>query len=237
MTAALLFAWLWLAAPMPPDAEPASDAPAIGRFLIANRQVSGFFGESVIVLVDHGAHGSLGLIVNRPLSLTLDELLPQLEPARGRREPAFLGGPVARDQLLLLIRAKQPPRDSAAVLDGLHVSGSGETLRRLLEAPGEGVEFRAYLGYAGWAPGQLAGELARGDWTLAPGDAAAVFARVESCLWEKLLRRHQEIQVQAPRSPPLLAAPAKSINLSPPWRSAAASSVSPTSGRARSSTR
>ncbi len=234
MTAAALFAWLWLAAPMPPEPGPASDAPAIGRFLIANRQVSGFFGESVIVLVDHGAHGSLGLIVNRPLALTLAQLLPQLEQARGRREHAFLGGPVARDQLLLLIRAKQPPEDSAAVLDGLHVSGSGETLRRLLEAPREGVEFRVYLGYAGWAPGQLADELARGDWTLAPGDAAAVFAGDASGLWQELLRRHREIQVRSPT--PLLAAPAKSISLSPPWRSAAASSASPTSGRAHSST-
>jgi putative AlgH/UPF0301 family transcriptional regulator len=121
------------------------------------------------------------------------------------------------------------------VLDGLHVSGSRDTLLELLGGPGPGVQFRAYVGYAGWAPGQLANEIARGDWTVAPGDAASVFASDPSGLWEKLLRRHQEIRVQS-RSP-LLAAAAKSITLSAPWRSAAASSASPTSGRARSSTR
>jgi putative transcriptional regulator len=251
MKALALLAGLWLAAAPPSSPAPAADEPAIGRFLVANRQVAGFFGESVVVLVDHGAHGSLGLIVNRPVELTLDELLPDVERARGHGEHAFLGGPVATDQLLLLIRAKQPPRGSAPVLDDLHVSGSRETLIELLGGSSAGVEFRAYVGYAGWAPGQLASEIARGDWTLAPGDAASVFARDPSGLWETLLRRHQEIQVQGPqRGPrsepqanevttagPLLARAAKSITLSAPWRSAAASSASPTSGRARSSTR
>ena len=232
MRALLLVAGLWLAAALPSGA-PAPDEPAIGRFLVANRQVGGFFGETVIVLVDHGAHGSLGLIVNRPAPLTLDELLPDVERARGHGEHAWLGGPVAPGQLLLLIRAKQPPRGSAFVLEGLHVSGSRDTLVELLGGPGAGVAFRAYLGYAGWAPGQLASEIARGDWTVAPGDAASVFAPDPAGLWEELLRRHQQIRVRVP----LLAGPLKSITLSAPWRSAAASSAFPTSGRARSSTR
>jgi putative transcriptional regulator len=242
MRSLALVAGLLLAAPAPPT-PPASPAPAgepaIGRFLLANRQVAGFFGESVIVLVDHGADGSLGLIVNRPAPLTLDELLPDVERARGHAEHAWLGGPVATDQLLLLIRAKQGPRGSAPVLDDLHVSGSRDTLVELLGGPAAGVDFRAYVGYAGWAPGQLASEIARGDWTVAPGDAASVFAADPSGLWERLLRRHQQIEVRGPRTParPLLAARAKSITLRAPWRSAAASSASPTSARARSSTR
>ena len=84
MRALALVVGLWLAAPLPSLAPPAPSAPAgepaIGRFLIANRQVAGFFGESVIVLVDHGEGGSLGLIVNRPVELTLDELLQANEP-------------------------------------------------------------------------------------------------------------------------------------------------------------
>ena len=221
--------------PSPDPAPPVADEPAIGVFLIANPQVSGFFGESVIVLVDHGAHGSLGLIVNRPVELTLDELLPELEPARGRSERAWLGGPVAQDQLLVLIRATKTPEGAAPVLAGLAVSGSRDTLVTLLGDAKPRVEFRAYVGYAGWAPGQLASEIARGDWTLAPGDAASVFEHDPAALWRKLLRRHQQTPVRA--RPRLLARLPKSINLSAPWRSAAASSACPTSGRARSSTR
>jgi putative transcriptional regulator len=261
MRAAALLATLVLAA-----APPAVREPAIGRLLIARSQVVGFFAESVIVLVDHGPHGSLGLIVNRPLELSVDELLPELPAARGHAEPAYLGGPVAQGQLLLLVRASEPPPGSALVVEGVHVSGSRETLGALLVAPGPGVELRAYVGYAGWAPGQLDAEIARGDWLLAPADAAAVFTRAPERLWQELLRRHEAIRVQAPRngarseptrdeasreasgvtttgrparlaaSGASVAAPAKSITLSAPWRSAAASSACRTSARARSST-
>jgi putative AlgH/UPF0301 family transcriptional regulator len=122
------------------------------------------------------------------------------------------------------------------VLDGVTVSGSGDTLRALLEHPPAGSELRAYVGYAGWAPGQLAGEIARGDWLVAPGDAASVFTRDPASLWAELLKKHQGIRVQVPQ-PRAVAAPPKSITLWPPWRSAAASSGSRTSARARSSTR
>jgi putative transcriptional regulator len=215
-------------------AMPGSDVePALGRFLIAKPQVSGFFAETVIVLVDHSETGSLGLIVNRPIGSSLAELLPDLAGARGHDEPGFLGGPVATDQLLLLVRAASKPPGAAPVLEGVFVSGSRDTLRALLEKPAPGGELRAYVGYAGWGAGQLAAEIARGDWLVAPGDAASVFTREPAALWRRLFDKHRTIEVKA--TP--VAAIAKSINLSAPWRSAAASSASPTSGRARSSTR
>ena len=227
---ALLAALAW--------ATPASDAgPAIGRFLISKPHVGGFFAETVIVLVDHSEAGSLGLIVNRPIGLSLAELLPELAGTHGHDEPGFLGGPVAPRELLLLVRAGSQPPGAAPVLAHLFVSGSRDTLRMLLEKAPKGSEFRAYVGYTGWAPGQLEAEIARGDWLLAPGDAASVFTHEPAELWQTLWKRHQMIPVRAPAGDPVVAAFAKSINLSPPWRSAAASSASPTSGRARSSTR
>jgi hypothetical protein len=139
------------------------------------------------------------------------------------------------------------------VLDQVHVSGSRETLRTLLAKLPAGGELRAYVGYAGWAPGQLAGEIARGDWLVAPGDAASVFTREPAELWKRLFDKHRSIRVEWPgprRTHPLaaflvagrgvqglVAAGAKSITLSAPWRSAAASSASRTSASPRSSTR
>ena len=229
MKAVVLLATLALAAPLP------GREPAIGRLLIATPQVGSFFTESVVVLVDHGEHGSLGLIVNRPLELSLAELLSDEEGAKGHGEPAFFGGPVAPGQILLLVRSARPLHGGAPVLDGVTVSGSRETLRALLEHPPAGGELRAYVGYAGWAPGQLADEIARGDWLVAPGDAGSVFTHEPAELWQALLKKHQGIRVQVPQ-PRAVAAPPKSITLWPPWRSAAASSGSRTSARARSST-
>jgi putative transcriptional regulator len=229
MRAALLWAALALAAPA------AALEPAIGRFLIARPQVTGFFAETVIVLVDHGTHGSMGLIVNRPIGHSVAELLPEIDAARGHGEPAFLGGPVEMGQLLLLVRAAAAPPGSALVLPGVHVSGSRETLEALLAKPPAGGELRAYAGYAGWAPGQLAGEIERGDWLVAPGDAASAFTREPAGLWKALFDKHRSIRVeQAGRA---VAQGAKSITLSAPWRSAAASSASRTSASPRSSTR
>jgi putative transcriptional regulator len=229
MNPVVLLAMLALATSVP------GREPAIGRLLIATKQVGSFFTESVVVLVDHGEHGSLGLIVNRPLALSLAELLPDLEGAKGHSEPAFFGGPVAPGQMLLLVRSARPPRGAAPVLDGVTVSGSGDTLRALLEHPSAGSELRAYVGYAGWAPGQLAGEIARGDWLVAPGDAGSVFTHEPAELWQTLLKKHQGIRVEwHERS---VARHAKAVTLWPPWRSAAASSGSRTSARARSSTR
>jgi len=233
---ALLVGWLFaLAAPEPVTPSlPAVEAPAIGVLLVANPQVHGYFAETVIVLIDHGAGGSMGVMVNRPLAVTLDELLPAFEEARGHSEQAWEGGPVEADQVLLLLRASDPPARSSPVFDDVHVSGHRNTLRELLESGSGEARFRAYVGYAGWSPGQLDAEIARGDWTLAPGEAAAVFTDEPGKLWPALYRRHRRIEVRGPRGP--LARDAKSITLSPPWRSAAASSASRTSGRARSST-
>jgi putative transcriptional regulator len=217
--------------------------PAIGRFLIAKPQVAGFFAETVILLVDHGEHGSLGLIVNRPTPHTIAELLPGIEEARGHDEPAWWGGPVEPGGLLLLIRASAPPDGSSHVVGEVHVSGSRETLVSLLAKPPAGGELRAYAGYAGWAPGQLAGELARGDWLVAPAEAESVFTQEPSGLWRKLFDAHRSIRVERPSLPLIrerlfaVARPAKSINLSAPWRSVAASSGSRTSASRRSSTR
>jgi putative transcriptional regulator len=229
MSALVLLATLALAAPLQ------GPEPAIGRLLIATPQVGSFFAESVVVLVDHGEHGSLGLIVNRPLALSLAELQPDVPSAKGHGEPAFFGGPVAPGQMLLLVRSARPPPGAAPVLDGVSVSGSRDTLSALLEHPPAGGELRAYVGYAGWAPGQLAAEIARGDWLVAPGDAGSVFTHEPAELWQTLLKKHQGIRVEwQERS---VARHAKAVTLWPPWRSAAASSGSPMWARARSSTR
>ncbi|MEN8159009.1 MAG: YqgE/AlgH family protein, partial [Myxococcota bacterium] len=194
---ALLVGWL-LATPAPAPLPPTVDAPAVGAFLVANHQVYGLFTETVIVLLDHDEGGSLGVIVNRPVGLTLEELLPDVEEARGHERRAWLGGPVDADKVLLLIRSAKGPDESSPVLDDVHVSGHRDTLRELLTEPAGGVTFRAYVGYAGWAPGQLASELARGDWTLAPGDADSVFTTEPGALWRKLHERHRQIEVRHP---------------------------------------
>ena len=189
----LLAASLSVAAPPPLPGE----EPAAGRFLVARRLVEGPFAESVVLLVEHGAHGSVGLVVNQPTRLPLSDLLPDVDGLAARGDRVHVGGPVAQETVRLLVRTRDAPPSSLRVLDDVWLSASPETLGGLLEKPSP--PFRAYVGYAGWAAGQLEDELRRGVWVVAPAHGDAVFGDDLHGLWSDLLRRHEGVRTEAPR--------------------------------------
>lgn len=179
MTARLLLLAALLLAP----AHAASPPPASGMFLVADAALQGPFRESVVLLLRHDRGGSVGLIVNRPSDIPVARLRPDLPELSGQPGSVFLGGPVSPEATLALVRGGAPPR-STPVLPGVHVTGGAELAEHL--ASGAGGAFRLYLGYAGWAPGQLEAEIARGGWQLLPADAAAVFDGDPRTLWRAL---------------------------------------------------
>ncbi len=177
----------------------ADSRPAAGRMLIATHQVGGpFFSQSIVILIDHGPEGAVGLILNRPSSLDVGTLLPDLEKARIGRGRVHLGGPVSQGTVLLLFHsaADETPPDSRRVLPNVYASGSG-ALRHLLPSDPPADQVRAYVGYAGWAAGQLEAEIARGDWIVVPGSAELVFHARPETLWPALIAKHGGIRADA----------------------------------------
>lgn len=163
-------------------------APAAGRFLVATRQQQGFFSETVVLLINYGGDGALGLIINRPTKLPLDQALPNVKEIQGSGRSLYLGGPVSLEHLTLLIHSKTPPEKAIHVIDDVYASGSLTVLRALAENQLKGARFRAYAGYAGWAPGQLDAELAHGDWIVVPASTNAVFTKDPAQLWRTLVQ-------------------------------------------------
>lgn len=162
--------------------------PAPGTFLVAARGLADpNFSRTVVLLVDHGAEGSWGLVIDRPAPLPLSELLPEERLFGDRKDPLLIGGPVSPGLLLALFRSTDPPVGSRPVFDDVHVTGSRDALRLL--AGLERTRLRLYAGYSGWGPGQLAGEIARGDWQLMPAEADLVFAEDLEAVWERLVER------------------------------------------------
>lgn len=160
-------------------------APAGGVFLVAGEAMPDpRFWHAVILLAEHGSQGTLGLIVNRPTGLTLADLGAGFDSDSGGGRPLYYGGPVALDTLLLLAETPDPPQPSKAVLGDLHISGDRGVLTALLAADPPLQRLRLYLGRAGWAPGQLQGELDAGSWLLFHADAAVVFADDPGGLWD-----------------------------------------------------
>ncbi len=172
-----------------------------GRLLVASRTLSGpIFGETVILLLEHGEAGATGVIVNRPTDAPLSELLPDFEALEQRSDRAWFGGPVGLGSaFLLLIRAERPPEGAREILDGVHISGDPDDLRTLLAI--EDSTFRGYLGYAGWGPSQLEGEMARRDWWVMSGDAAMTFTDDPARLWSELIAHCEGVETRRRAAP------------------------------------
>ena len=167
--------------------------PEKGRLLVAKEQLADpRFRDRVILLIQHDAQGSAGLVVNRPSRLLLSTLLPEGSSLAGQGMVLSYGGPVEPQTLLALVKVRShPPEPADEVTDNLYVTGVGI----LDEWPGyadEVVACRAFVGYTGWAPGQLDAEMQRGDWAVLPADEQSVFAAEGVRLWERLHEMSEE---------------------------------------------
>ncbi len=181
---------------VPADALPAS-ALVRGRFLIAARRLqSDFFARSVVLLLDYSSPtGAFGVIVNRPTGLGLTDLLPALDSVPERLDRVNLGGPVDPGRMVFLIRSASPPRDSWPVFADVHATSGAGVLRSAIERNEPPARFRAFVGYAGWSPGQLDEEVARGDWYVVPADPEQVFDPRMEDLWDRLVEEHEGVRV------------------------------------------
>jgi putative transcriptional regulator len=152
------------------------------------------FRQTVVLVVEHGSEGTLGLILNRSTNVLLSEVLPQLAVLKGTSYRLFEGGPVERSRLLLLSRLKAPPAGARAVFDGIYVGGTPAVLERIITQADPTETFRAFAGSAGWAPGQLTYEMFQGAWAILPPESLDIFDKDPATLWQDCLSR-----LQAPR--------------------------------------
>lgn len=183
--------------------------PVPGMFLVARRSLQDpNFRESVILILQHDADGTLGLVVNRPGNVTLSEAVPDVNSRAGQRHPLYFGGPVGIPQITMLI-ANPPETPMAKHIAGdIYFSADRALLDRFLNEGKSDRELRFYLGYAGWAPGQLAFELAHESWhVIHARDTDTVFDSDMQTLWERLIESLEPtgIQVYEPSHDPIIA--------------------------------
>jgi putative transcriptional regulator len=145
------------------------------------------FTETVILLLDYNEKGAMGLVINRDTDVRLSELLPEVNGLRKRTETVFVGGPVGRDSLMLLVRSREPLEGAQFVFRDVYVTASQELLEELA-AEASGPRYRAYVGYAGWGAGQLDLEIERGNWHIVPAQTAMVFDPSPAQVWKQLIR-------------------------------------------------
>jgi putative transcriptional regulator len=174
---------------------------AKGVFLVASNQLRDpNFKETVVLLIDYGRDGAMGLVINRPSEVKLATIFPDIKGLKERTDTLYVGGPVAANQMLLLVGTPLVPEASQKVTQGVYLSSSWKVLERLLKNEAKDEKFRIFAGYAGWAPNQLDFEKKRGDWLVLKADAEAIFNKKPSEIWQELILRASVkwVRVQAP---------------------------------------
>jgi putative transcriptional regulator len=150
------------------------------QFLIAMPNMADpLFAKSLIYLCEHGEHGAMGLIVNKPSGVAMAQLFDQidlpLEDEALRASQVFFGGPVQPDRGFVLHMPVCNWQSSLLVTDDIALTTSKDVLIAVSEGKGP-PQMLVTLGYAGWSSGQLEEEIAANGWLTAPADTGILFS-------------------------------------------------------------
>lgn len=150
------------------------------HFLLAMPRLSeGIFSQSITYICEHGESGAMGIVINRPLDLTVGEIFEHLQiRTRGdfSKQSVMAGGPVQMDHGFVLHRyCDRTWEASIRVTPEITLTTSRDILRAIANGDGPQDHLIA-LGYAGWAAGQLEQELAENSWLTLPGSSDVIFA-------------------------------------------------------------
>lgn len=162
----------------------------VGDLLVSSiTSTDGYFGGSVVFLLDADESGTVGVVLNRPSTIDLDSALPAWADLVSFPGELFDGGPVSQQGAICLaeiaVGAEEPP-------GWRRVRGQVGLLN--LETPVELAQgayehLRIFAGYAGWDAGQLQQELEFGMWYVLPALASDPFDTEPGLLWRRVLRR------------------------------------------------
>lgn len=144
------------------------------------------FSRSVVFLCEHSDDGAMGIIINKPLNVTLGSVLEHLEidsDSVVNNTPVYMGGPVGQEHGFVI---HEPYRDDESN-DDLVISASKDTLADIAQSQGPEQYFIA-LGYTGWDAGQLEEEIGRNDWLMVPYDKDIIFKTPVDQRWSKAIQ-------------------------------------------------
>ncbi len=194
--AAILASAAFLIAEQPTAAE--THGSLAGQLLVAQPSMTDpRFDRAVILMVRHDQNGALGVVINRPLAerpmASLLELFGEKDSGAAGQVRIFLGGPVQRE-LGFVIHSPEYHRSGTLDVDGrVAMTSNREILRDIAVNQGPKKSLIAF-GYAGWAPGQLEGEMERRVWSIAPADEMLIFDEDREKVWEiAFARRVQDL--------------------------------------------
>ena len=145
------------------------------------------FDRTVILMIEHGDEGALGVVLNRPSELDVEEVLPRWASRAAEPPVMFLGGPVQPNAVICLARTDRVVEGliTPTAVDGIGlVDLDGDPIDA-----GPDIDLRCFAGYAGWGGGQLESELAEDAWFVVDPALDDAFTPEPDQLWRRVLAR------------------------------------------------
>jgi len=151
------------------------------------------YRQAVLLAAPAPNGGHVGVILNRPTRRSLASLFPEHEPSKKVIEPVHYGGPFSRGALVALVKTTSAPGNGSVMLmKNLYMAFRVKTIDQIIETTPN--EARYFVGYVGWRPGELRGEIDRGIWSVLSADVDVVFRKDMENLWEELLLQTRRIR-------------------------------------------
>ncbi|HEX2535700.1 MAG TPA: YqgE/AlgH family protein [Chitinophagaceae bacterium] len=179
--------------------------PGSGVLLIADPFLKDpNFMRTVVFLTEHRDEGTIGFVLNRQYENTLDELLPEIE---GHKLPVYYGGPVQMNTVHFLHRYPEEIPGGIEVMKGVYWGGDFDSVVELInkgKIDAEGIRF--FIGYSGWSPGQLQGELDEKTWLTVEATRKLIFHPNAEEIWRDALKHlggEYEMMINFPIDPQL----------------------------------
>lgn len=186
---ALLLQTALLQAALPQNSDDAPAPPSLaGQLLVASPSMDDpRFERAVILIVQHGVDGDVGIVINKPIGETsiasIVEALGQKGGDLSGEVRVFSGGPVQPEVGIVVHSPDYHRPDTVAVNDRLSMTSSVDVLRDVAANKGPAKILVAF-GYAGWGPNQLESEIKMSAWAIAEADPALVFDKDRDKVWD-----------------------------------------------------
>ena len=185
---------------MKDEREQNSPSSLKGHFIISESNMSDpNFHQTVVLMLEHNSQGAFGLVVNRKSRVTLADILPDLENELTRNTGIYVGGPVEQQYLFVLhsdLPNQEKPSEAAMrPVPGVIFEPFFQKIEKYFQPerweniPGDDrPSIHLFLGYSGWAPGQLEREMSLGSWIVHPASRRIVFHPQPEQGWKDALR-------------------------------------------------
>jgi putative transcriptional regulator len=157
-----------------------------GHLLLSNASLfDPNFRRTVVLIGHHDEDGAVGVVLNRPLGVRVEEAVPPLADLVTAGDELFEGGPVQPEAAVVIAEFLDPSIASVVAFGsvGFLPDEVDDGERAAI------VRARIFAGYSGWGPGQLEAELAEDAWLLTPATEADVFTDEPARLWEGVVER------------------------------------------------